>query len=111
MKVDLTKTVVATFVRRVQDGSEMQVQKETSLSQIATQHLRRVRTFKEAEAVRDLLQKVKLDAEFLTTESEFNILFNIYRSAETETKLVFADMVHELNEDFSIVQYEESLPA
>ncbi|MDR0370774.1 MAG: hypothetical protein LBH80_02820 [Prevotellaceae bacterium] len=109
LKLDLTKTTTAVVVRRRGDGREIQQEEKTPLSGFVTQSLKRVRSFAEAEANRNLLKNASSGKPFSVTPEEFKIVFDVFKNAETETMLAFSDMVREQNNGFSVVEYEDSL--
>ena len=109
-KLDLTKEVIATGIRRNQMTNENeQVLVKTPLSAFVNQQLNRVGTFEEAEKVRSLITKVETDKVFEVTPEEMKIVLRIFQRSETKTMLAFSDMAKELNKDFDIIQFEKNL--
>jgi hypothetical protein len=109
MKLDLTKTTNAVIIRRRENGQEVQKEEKTPLAKFVQQALKNVGSFANAEANRNLIKKTNEGKAFEATDAEFKTVFNIFRKTDTETMLIFADMLKEQNKDFDIVAYEESL--
>jgi hypothetical protein len=109
MKLDLTKTTNAVVVRRRENGQEIQREEKTPISKFVTQSLKKVGSFAEAEANRNLIKNINEGKPFDATDTEFKTVFNIFKKTDTETMLIFSDMLKEQNKDFNIVAYEASL--
>jgi hypothetical protein len=109
MKLDLTKTTNAVVVSRRENGQEIQREAKTPISRFVAQALKKVNTFAEAEANRNLLKNINAGKPFEATEAEFKTVFNVFKKTDTETMLIFSDMLKEENKDFDIVAYEAGI--
>ena len=108
IKLDLTREVNALGMRiNPQTGKgDGAVQFTTPLSKYVTDNLMRVHSIKKALDVRDLLDKIKTNAQFNATDEELKVILGIFRNVETENIYVFSDMVKELNPNFDLVEFE-----